>query len=163
MSTVSLRSIMSLKWSMIWERHSQTCANRNTQTTTRISEQTARFPFRFVSYRNEITWMLSETELQKQRRPPINLLICCLFKDAVSISNYIQRRIIGWLTNKELKGHEKKLSRLTEGTRGLRKTTKTLRQDSRPPGRDLNPGRSKYEAGVLSAIRNAVILFNYEL
>jgi hypothetical protein len=31
---------------------------------------------------------------------------------------------------------------------GLRKTTKNLSQDSRTPGRDLNPGPPKYEARV---------------
>jgi hypothetical protein len=34
---------------------------------------------------------------------------------------------------------------------GLKKTTKPLRQDSRSPGRDLNPGPLKYKAGVLTA------------
>jgi hypothetical protein len=33
---------------------------------------------------------------------------------------------------------------------GLRKTTKSLSQDSRSPGRDLNLGPPKYEAGVLT-------------
>jgi hypothetical protein len=33
---------------------------------------------------------------------------------------------------------------------GLRKTTKNLSQDSRSPGRDLNPGPPEYEAGVLT-------------
>jgi hypothetical protein len=33
---------------------------------------------------------------------------------------------------------------------GLRKTTKHLSQDSRSPGRDLNPGPPEYEAGVLT-------------
>jgi hypothetical protein len=32
----------------------------------------------------------------------------------------------------------------------LRKTTKNLSQDSRSLGRDLNPGRPEYEAGVLT-------------
>jgi hypothetical protein len=32
---------------------------------------------------------------------------------------------------------------------GLRKITNNLSQDSRSPGRDLNPGPTKYEAGVL--------------
>jgi hypothetical protein len=32
---------------------------------------------------------------------------------------------------------------------GLRKTTKNLSQDSRPPGRDLNPAPPEYESGVL--------------
>jgi hypothetical protein len=32
----------------------------------------------------------------------------------------------------------------------LRKFTKTLVKDNRSPGRDLNPGPSKYEAGELS-------------
>jgi hypothetical protein len=32
----------------------------------------------------------------------------------------------------------------------LRKTSKNLSQDSRFPGRDLNPGSSEYEAGVLT-------------
>jgi hypothetical protein len=30
------------------------------------------------------------------------------------------------------------------------KTTKALRQDSRHPGRDLNPGALEYEAGVFT-------------
>jgi hypothetical protein len=33
---------------------------------------------------------------------------------------------------------------------GMRKTTKTLSQDSRSSGRDLNPGPPVYEAGVLT-------------
>jgi hypothetical protein len=33
---------------------------------------------------------------------------------------------------------------------GLRKTTKDLSQDSRSPDRDLNPGHSEHEAGVLT-------------
>jgi hypothetical protein len=33
---------------------------------------------------------------------------------------------------------------------GLRKTMKNLSQDSRSPGRDLNPGHPEYEAGVLT-------------
>jgi hypothetical protein len=33
---------------------------------------------------------------------------------------------------------------------GLRKNTKNLTEDSRSPGRDLNPGPSKNEAGVLT-------------
>jgi hypothetical protein len=33
---------------------------------------------------------------------------------------------------------------------GLRKTTNNLIQDSRCPGRDLNPGPSEYEAGILT-------------
>jgi hypothetical protein len=33
---------------------------------------------------------------------------------------------------------------------GLRKTTKNLSQDSRSPGRDLDPGPPEYEAGVLT-------------
>jgi hypothetical protein len=33
---------------------------------------------------------------------------------------------------------------------GLRKATKTLSQDSRSASRDLNPGPSEYEAGVLT-------------
>jgi hypothetical protein len=33
---------------------------------------------------------------------------------------------------------------------GLTKTTRNLSQDSRPLGRDLNTGPSKYEAGVLT-------------
>jgi hypothetical protein len=32
----------------------------------------------------------------------------------------------------------------------LRKTAKILRQDSRSPGRDLNPGPTEYETGVLA-------------
>jgi hypothetical protein len=32
---------------------------------------------------------------------------------------------------------------------GMRKTTKNLSQDSRSPGRGLNPGLPEYEAGVL--------------
>jgi hypothetical protein len=38
------------------------------------------------------------------------------------------------------------------GTRleGVRKTTKSLSQDSRSPGRDLNPGPAEYEARVLT-------------
>jgi hypothetical protein len=31
---------------------------------------------------------------------------------------------------------------------GLRKTMKNLSQDSRSPGRDLNPALTKYDAGV---------------
>jgi hypothetical protein len=33
---------------------------------------------------------------------------------------------------------------------GLRKITKSLSQDSRSPGRDLNPGPLEYEAEVLT-------------
>jgi hypothetical protein len=33
---------------------------------------------------------------------------------------------------------------------GLRKTVKNLSQDSRSPGRTVNPGAAKYEAGVLT-------------
>jgi hypothetical protein len=33
---------------------------------------------------------------------------------------------------------------------GLMKTMINLSHDSQPPGRDLNPGPSDYEAGVLS-------------
>jgi hypothetical protein len=33
---------------------------------------------------------------------------------------------------------------------GLMKTTKNISQDSRCPGRDLNPGHTKYNAGVLT-------------
>jgi hypothetical protein len=42
----------------------------------------------------------------------------------------------------------KALSRHLHG--GLRKNTKNLSQDSRSPGRDLNPGFPEYEAGVLA-------------
>jgi hypothetical protein len=35
---------------------------------------------------------------------------------------------------------------------GLRKTTKIPSQDSRFPGRDLNPGPPEYEAGVLTGL-----------
>jgi hypothetical protein len=35
---------------------------------------------------------------------------------------------------------------------GLRKNTKTLSQDSRSPGRNLNPGPSESEAGVLTTL-----------
>jgi hypothetical protein len=34
---------------------------------------------------------------------------------------------------------------------GLRKTTKYLSQDSRSPGRDLNPGPTEHEAGEVTA------------
>jgi hypothetical protein len=33
---------------------------------------------------------------------------------------------------------------------GLRKITKNLRQDSRSPGQDLNPGHPENEAGMLT-------------
>jgi hypothetical protein len=33
---------------------------------------------------------------------------------------------------------------------GLEKTTKNLDRDSRSPGRDLNPGPARYEAGCQS-------------
>jgi hypothetical protein len=33
---------------------------------------------------------------------------------------------------------------------GLRKTTRTFRQDSRSPGRDLNPGPPEYKGGMLT-------------
>jgi hypothetical protein len=33
---------------------------------------------------------------------------------------------------------------------GLRKTKVNLSQDSRSPGRDLNPGPAEYKAGVLA-------------
>jgi hypothetical protein len=36
------------------------------------------------------------------------------------------------------------------GLEELRKTTKNLNQDSRFPGRDLKPGPTEYEAGVLT-------------
>jgi hypothetical protein len=34
---------------------------------------------------------------------------------------------------------------------GLRTIMKNIRQDSRSPGQDLNPGLPEYEAGVLTA------------
>jgi hypothetical protein len=40
---------------------------------------------------------------------------------------------------------------------GLVKTTKTLRQDSRSPSRDLKPGLPKYEAGVLITRRRRLV------
>jgi hypothetical protein len=55
-----------------------------------------------------------------------------------------------------LKGYARKLSppnlRSYPGIclEGLRKTTKTLIQDSRSQGRDLNPVPPEYEAGLLT-------------
>jgi hypothetical protein len=43
---------------------------------------------------------------------------------------------------------------------GLRKTTKNLSQDSRSPGRDLNPRFSEYEARVLAT--RPSVLFEVE-
>jgi hypothetical protein len=41
---------------------------------------------------------------------------------------------------------------------GLRKTMKTLSQDSQFPGRDLNPGPPEYEAGVLTTHPRHLVL-----
>jgi hypothetical protein len=44
----------------------------------------------------------------------------------------------------------------------LRKSLKTLSQDSRSPGRDLNPGPPEYEAGVLTTRqRRSVLIYIY--
>jgi hypothetical protein len=41
---------------------------------------------------------------------------------------------------------------------GLRKNHKNVSQDSWSPGRDLNPGPSKYEAGVLTTQLHSVVI-----
>jgi hypothetical protein len=44
------------------------------------------------------------------------------------------------------------------GMKGLRKTTKNLSQDSRSPGRDLNPGHPEYEAGLSTTRKRCSVL-----
>jgi hypothetical protein len=41
---------------------------------------------------------------------------------------------------------------------GMRKTTITLGQDYRPPGRDSNPGPPKYEPEVLALSRRLIFI-----
>jgi hypothetical protein len=43
---------------------------------------------------------------------------------------------------------------------GLRKTTKNLILDSRSPGRDLNPGPSEYEVGMLTTRLRCLVPHN---
>jgi hypothetical protein len=43
---------------------------------------------------------------------------------------------------------------------GLRKTTRNLSQDSPSPGRNLNKGPPKYEAGVLTTRPGRLIIYS---
>jgi hypothetical protein len=53
-----------------------------------------------------------------------------------------------WIWKEAIMASFEVLSRIC--LEGLRKTTKNLSQDSRSPGRDLNPGPPEYKAGVLT-------------
>jgi hypothetical protein len=76
------------------------------------------------------------------------LIICGLFNDAVGTPNCIVsygRMISEQLMRKDVKGSSRSPSICLEG---LRKTTKSLGQDSGSPGPDLNTRFPEYEAAV---------------
>jgi hypothetical protein len=80
----------------------------------------------------------------------MSVFMCNLFKDAFSVTqDYItsNKRAISELWNgKDLEGSGHGLVLRYYFLKGLRKPRDS--KDSRSPGRDLNPSRPEYEAGV---------------
>jgi hypothetical protein len=80
----------------------------------------------------------------------------CLFNDCFSISDYTPTASSGRMINecrigKNGKGSGRGLIKVLQRyfARGAEEN-RAERQDSRSPGRDVNPGLDEYEAGVLN-------------